>query len=83
VASLSPRVMPRFTIAIGLPAWLAWRTKRNPEYTISDDPTTIKAAARATCFVASATRPAGTDSPKKTTSGLTTPPQRVQSGTTK
>src|ERR1051326_1384243 len=44
---------------------------------------TLTMAGGATCSIATATLRGGTASPKKTTAGLSTPPQRSQGGTTK
>src|SRR6185437_7714744 len=49
-------------------AW--WRTKRNPDITVSDEPRTTNTSACSTRAYAASTRAFGTDSPKKTTSGL-------------
>ena len=51
-----------------------WRTKRNPDITVSDEPRTTKTSARSTRAYAASTRAFGTDSPKNTTSGLSRPP---------
>jgi hypothetical protein len=77
VSSASARVRPRFTAAMGLPA----AANRYPEYTISEDPTTSMASARARPAIAAATRSVGTLSPKNTTSGFSTPPQTEHAGT--
>src|SRR3712207_1616027 len=48
-----------------------------------EEPTTSTASARASAAKASSTKLLGTLSPKKTTSGFSTPPQPRQPGTTK
>ena len=59
----------------------ASRTKRKPENTISDEPTTSRPSLSAIASRQRCTRSAGTDSPKNTTVGLSMPPQKPQSGT--
>src|SRR5689334_11819707 len=64
VANSSPRVRPRLMIAIGMPRAAAWRTKRNPENTVNEEPATSSASASSTKAYACATRSFGTLSPK-------------------
>ena len=71
---------PMLSAAIGLPASAAARAKRKPEKTISDEPITSIASARASASIAAVTRSRGTLSPKNTTSGFKIPPQ-AQLGT--
>src|ERR1051326_4099380 len=82
-ARASPRVGPTLTMAMGMPRSAARLTKRKPDQTASDEPATSSASASSTCSIATATLRGGTASPKKTTAGLSTPPQRSQGGTTK
>ena len=50
---------------------------------MSEEPTISMASASSRCRMAASTRSRGTFSPKNTTSGLSTPPQRRQDGTAK
>ncbi len=82
-ARRSLRVAPRFTMTTGSFRRVAWSTSRTPEFTVSDEPTTSSASASATIETASRNFSAGTNSPKNTTSGFSTPPHTEQSGTRK
>src|SRR5258708_11136431 len=79
-ASSSPRVGPMLTMAIGIPRSAACFTNRKPDHTVSDEPTTSRASALLTAAIEVATFSRGTDSPKNTTAGLSTPPQRRHGG---
>ena len=46
VARSSPRVTPRLTMTTGRPALAAYRTKRRPDITVSDEPETSSESAR-------------------------------------
>src|SRR5947209_1693305 len=83
VSRSSARVRPRFTAATSFPSRAAACAKRNPEYTINEDPTISIPSAWRSASNAAPTRPLGTFSPKNTTSGLSTPPQDRHGGTTK
>ena len=83
VASSSPRVGPRLMITTGRPGLALCRTNRSPDITVSDEPSTTSTSAASTSAYACSTRSRGTDSPKKTTSGLSRPPQSAQSARTK
>ena len=83
VARSSPRVGPRLMITTGRPALALCRTKRSPDITVSDEPSTTSTSAASTSAYAWSTRSRGTDSPKKTTSGFSRPPQSAQSASTK
>ena len=79
--SASARVRPRLIAAMGRSRCAARSQNRNPEYTISDEPTTSIASARCSASKACSTRGRGTLSPKKTTAGLSVPPHCAQDGT--
>ena len=54
------------------------RTKRSPDITVSDEPSTTSTSAASTSAYAASTRGLGTDSPKNTTSGFSRPPHASQ-----
>src|SRR5690606_34313840 len=59
----SARVLPRLIAATGNPSWTALRTKRRPDSTISEEPTTNTASLACNASMACATRGRGTFSP--------------------
>ncbi|HVY32731.1 MAG TPA: hypothetical protein VHB79_39620 [Polyangiaceae bacterium] len=81
--SSSARVLPRLTIAMGTCKRAAARAKRKPEKTINDVPAISNVRAPSSASITVVTRAAGTFSPKKTTSGLSTPPHASQGATRK
>mmetsp|Transcript_7935 Transcript_7935/g.12637 ORF Transcript_7935/g.12637 Transcript_7935/m.12637 type:complete len:232 (+) Transcript_7935:46-741(+) len=79
--SRSALVGPLFITTIGIPFLFACKISRCADNTEIEVPAAITRSALSTAFEAVMTRSLGTESPKKTTSGFTIPPQSLHFGT--